>query len=404
MRLQKIKENAINNVDYYKPLNICDEGCFPIVNKSIIRRDYSAFLSNNIDEQIRAEILKQLDDKSVRCKISYNELSQIGEFIIEETTGTSGFPLRVVKSVSERYKLGVNLYRCRKKIDPSFDMHLFRTFNHTTLHQNNPKPYDFTKDHIIEIYKEMLSNKIRWLHTSIVPLKKHIKILEQEGITEFPYLKYIELTGNYLEKEDIKFVQDFFGVQVTNLYGCMETWAIAYGIAGYGMDICEDVVNVEIVDDEGNLIEEQGKVGNVIVTSLVCNSMPLIRYDMGDRGKIEINNGRKQLIIQEGRNNQYIKGLDRKILGTKQFGNILKMTIQKANVDDISFIQFVQKEIDLIEIKINDFDQKDIFIPALLAMIEERLNVKLRYEITILNEEQIYAKENEKQELFICKA
>lgn len=403
MKLQKIQEIAIRQVDYYEQVNIDNEGRFPIVCKKDIQQNYSIFLTRNMDDNIREDILQQLNNRSIRCKISYNELNQIGEYIIEETTGTSGYPLRVVKSIEERTILGLNLYRCRKKVDEAFDANYFRAFNHTTLREENPKPYDFTENHIIRIYEELLRDKIRWLHTSIVPLKKHIKILNQAGMIEFPHLQFIELTGNYLKKEDIELVEDFFAAKVINMYGCMETWAIAYGIASEYMDICEDVVMVEIVNDEGNVIDEIGKEGDIIVTSLVCNTMPLIRYYLGDRGKVVMNNGRKKLVLLEGRYNQYIKGLEYNVLGTKQFGNILKMTLQKNNIHNISFIQFIQKEIDLIEIKVNDFNEKDIFLAALLSMIEERLNKKFRYEITIVDEKQIYSKENEKQELFICK-
>ena len=401
MEINMIHENAINHIDYYKHIDKRDK-LFPIVSKKDILNNYSCFLTDNNEKIMREDILKQLSDRSIKCNISYNELSQIGKYIIEETTGTSGFPLRVVKSISERAILGLDLYRCRKEVDNKFEVNLFRAFNHTTLRQHNPKPYDYNEKHVINTYKELVKDKIRWLHTSVVPIKKHIDILKKQGFEEFPDLRFIELTGNFLEKEDVESIENFFSAKVINLYGCMETWAIAYGASYDCLNIRENVVQVEIVDDDGEVITEYDKYGNILVTSLVCNTMPIIRYRTGDIGKIIIKDGKKRLILKEGRNNQYIKGLDHKILGTKQFGNIIKMTLQKSNINDIDFIQFIQREMDLIEIKICYFEEIDTFIPALLKMIDERLNKVFRYEITIIEKDKVFSKENSKQELFIC--
>ena len=205
-----------------------------------------------------------------------------------------------------------------------------------------------------------------------------------------------------MTKKKEESIENFFSAKVINLYGCMETWAIAYGASYDCLNIRENVVQVEIVDDDGEVITEYDKYGNILVTSLVCNTMPIIRYRTGDIGKIIIKDGKKRLILKEGRNNQYIKGLDHKILGTKQFGNIIKMTLQKSNINDIDFIQFIQREMDLIEIKICYFEEIDTFIPALLKMIDERLNKVFRYEITIIEKDKVFSKENSKQELFIC--
>lgn len=401
MELEIIRKNAIEHIDYYKQGG-SENYDFPIICKRDIQSHYSSFLTHNMDESLRSAIIDNLNDKSKKCVNSYNELSQIGEYVIEETTGTSGSPLRVVKSVSERAILGLNLYRCRKAVDRKFEMRHFKAFNHTTLRQDNPKPYDFDENHIVKIYKELCGDRVRWLHTSIIPLKKHIEILEKHGIKEFPDLQFIELTGNYLDKDDVDLVENYFSAKVTNLYGCMETWAIAYGTSHESFDICENVVKVEIADDDGNILHETGEEGNIIISSLVCNTMPIIRYKTGDIGKIVVENGKEKLVLKEGRTNQYIKGLDFKVLGTKQFGNIIKMTLQKTNISEIPFIQFVQKEIDYIQIKICDFDGIDSFIPVLLPMIEERLNKKYRFEIIVIDREEAFKKENAKRELFIC--
>lgn len=402
-KISKLMHIASTQVDYYKKERSQNISNYGMVYKDDIRNNYSKFLINSINEDTRNQILKILYDTNIKCQKSYNELGQIKNYIVEETTGTSGLPLRVVKSVEERTVLGLNLYRCRKKIDPLFDIGLFVALNHTTLQQKNPRPYDYSKEHIIKIYLEIIQNKTRWLHTSIVPLKRHMDILLEAGINKFPNLKYIELTGNFLEEEDINLVKNFFDVNVINMYGCMETWTVAYGMAGEKLDICEEVVKVEIVDEEGRTIDCEGVEGDIVITSLICCTMPFIRYHIGDRGKITLNNQKMQLELVEGRDNQYIKGIERKVLGTKQFGNILKITSQRTNTKDITYIQFIQIEINTIEIRINYFSEINTFLSILEKTIEERLSKKFKYNIIYVNMEYIMAKDNLKQELFICR-
>jgi len=81
-------------------------------------------------------------------------------------------------------------------------------------------------------------------------------------------------------------VEEVFGCPVYNRYGSREVGDIA-GECKYhqGLHVLPWGSYVEIVDEAGNLVEP-GVEGRILVTCLTNYAMPLIRYDIGDRGAL----------------------------------------------------------------------------------------------------------------------
>ncbi|MBU0527955.1 hypothetical protein KKE92_05720 [Candidatus Micrarchaeota archaeon] len=89
--------------------------------------------------------------------------------------------------------------------------------------------------------------------------------------------------GELLTGPSRKLIEDSFSCQVFNQYAATEVGAIAFECPEeHSFHINSNSALVEIVDDQGNP-KEQG-VGRIIITSLINQSMPLIRYDIGDLG------------------------------------------------------------------------------------------------------------------------
>jgi phenylacetate-CoA ligase len=77
-----------------------------------------------------------------------------------------------------------------------------------------------------------------------------------------------------------------FGCQVFNLYGSREVSDIACEIPGVnGLWVAPWGAYLEIVDDSGNPVPPETE-GNILVTCLTNSAMPLIRYQIGDRGAL----------------------------------------------------------------------------------------------------------------------
>lgn len=393
------------NVPFYFDYTNSSFDNIPIVKKEYIRNNYSIFLSSKIDSIFREEILSILQDKSIFCIKSHNELAVLDNVIFEETTGTSGIPFRVVKTKAERTQIGLYLWKLRKKVDKYVNFQNYYLFNHTGLNEQNPDVYNYDEKHICNIYENVLQRESRWIHTSIAPLKKHMEILKENNKLEFPNLKYIELTGNYLHADEVKRVEDFFQVRVLNLYGSMEVWQMAYSKYGDKLRICDENIFLEIIDDKGAFITNTNEVGNIVVTCLHLKLMPLIRYNTGDRGAYayDVNEGVIYIELEEEREINLMKGFSEKKIGSKQFGNVLSIVKRKYNLEDIKYIQFVQVEIDTILIYVNYILGLNEVLEEIFRITEERLEKKFKFKVSLLSEEEIAQRKYEKNNLFICK-
>jgi phenylacetate-CoA ligase len=76
-------------------------------------------------------------------------------------------------------------------------------------------------------------------------------------------------------------LQEAFGCQVINRYGCRELSTIAHECQSGRLHINEDWVHLEIVDANGQPVPP-GVVGQVVLTGFYNRSMPFIRYAIED--------------------------------------------------------------------------------------------------------------------------
>jgi len=80
-------------------------------------------------------------------------------------------------------------------------------------------------------------------------------------------------------------IETAFGAKVYDWYG-FSFPAASMGQCHYceGYHLFSEYGILELVDFDGNLAAEKGKVGRIVVTNLTNHAMPLIRYDTGDLG------------------------------------------------------------------------------------------------------------------------
>lgn len=79
-------------------------------------------------------------------------------------------------------------------------------------------------------------------------------------------------------------IENVFGCWVTNRYGCEEVSLIACECERHeGLHLNVDHVVVEFLKDDGTEAIP-GEEANIVVTELINHAMPLIRYQIGDKG------------------------------------------------------------------------------------------------------------------------
>lgn len=91
-------------------------------------------------------------------------------------------------------------------------------------------------------------------------------------------LRYIETTGEYLEEGARERIKSVFSCQVADQYGSKEVNSIAFECPEGRLHVMSDNVYVETVD---GLCGEE-----ICVTSLQNHAMPLIRFNLEDRGRL----------------------------------------------------------------------------------------------------------------------
>jgi len=163
----------------------------------------------------------------------------------------------------------------------------------------------------------------------------------------------IMTTGGTLHPHIRNNVHDAFETEVFNRYGCREAGDIACECAAHdGLHVTAPLNYVEIVDDDGNQVQE-GEEGRILVTTLRNPAMPLIRYDTGDIG---VKGGREcscglswpKLKTVSGRASDMIQ-TEQGLVSPVSFIHSLGVLLED---DSIKRYQIIQREIDEFVVKI----------------------------------------------------
>jgi phenylacetate-CoA ligase len=107
--------------------------------------------------------------------------------------------------------------------------------------------------------------------------------LRDQGLKPTPPAGIVATSMMLLDAER-RVIEDAFKVAVSNRYGCEEVGLIASECDHHaGLHLNIDHLIVEFLDDDSRPVAN-GEEGNIVVTDLVNRGMPLIRYQLGDRG------------------------------------------------------------------------------------------------------------------------
>lgn len=175
------------------------------------------------------------------------------------------------------------------------------------------------------------------------------RFAEQEQIPVIPQKAIITSAGTLYPFMRDK-IENVFQCKVFNRYGSREVGAIACQCqAGNGLHVAPWGNYIEIVDDHGTVVP-RGTAGNILVTSLGNYAMPLIRYQIGDRGILSPEStcacGRKGQLLQQilGRTYDAFRKKDGTIIDGAYFSQLVysrgwvrKYQITQQTYSDIIF-------------------------------------------------------------------
>lgn len=250
----------------------------------------SIFVNNNIDlHSSIPEILEKLPittKKDVRNHYSQYISVTTEEKIGELTSGSTGVPVNCLKTPTERMIAMFNIWKQRRMWDPKVDVTNYLSLHDINTYKKVGNLLNFDKEHIKKCFKRIMALSPRWLSGPISTLERYAKLI-QSG--EMPYtkgtIKFIELAGEFSDKNRREYVEEIFGCKTINHYGTIESWCIAYECPKGNLHVQKDLIYAETTNE--SILSTNANVGEITITSLYNKLMPLVRYNIQDLGKVE---------------------------------------------------------------------------------------------------------------------
>ncbi|HEY3755550.1 MAG TPA: hypothetical protein VGL42_05320 [Opitutaceae bacterium] len=284
--LVTVLRHARNHAEYYRRLSLDEEDLetFPVIDRDLLRRNLVDLIT---DAAVKSRLLDILEGRAVPDAVATKtEFQVLNGIVIEQTSGSSGVPLRMPKTKAERTGLGLAAWKCRMRFDPSIRAETFLPVFHRQLDtQLEVSPFESSATAIGRFYAWVASKGIRWLHAPVSLMAYHAGVLRARRMqTPAPSLRFVELAGSHPDEAARQLIASTFGVRTINHYGTRESWTIGLAEGQFPFTLNDEAVHVELLDGGGRPITECGREGSVAITSKILRLLPLIRYRTGDRG------------------------------------------------------------------------------------------------------------------------
>lgn len=268
LKSQVITKNEIlNNISKYVPVE---------------------FASNFQTEEALKSFL--LDTKKLSNNHDREVVLNKKKWILETTTGSTGKPFTVLKSQKEKLIESKYLFDKRKLVYSRVSFNNgFLLLQPTDEYLKNICYRGNTDKNMDKIFEYLLKTKPQWILTTTLLLRKLYKyIYDNDRFNDLKKLdiKFIETTSQALDYNEKIEIENAFNTKIVDQYGCREVWNIAYECSSGNLHINNDYLIVDVVDENGKILEEDGAVGDVILTSLIHSNFPFIKYYLGDRASI----------------------------------------------------------------------------------------------------------------------
>lgn len=134
------------------------------------------------------------------------------------------------------------------------------------------------------VWKGFGINVIEAIPATLMPLVKKLKALDPAF-----HLEKVIYAGTALQPSDRRWLVENLGVKrIASVIGANDGGQFAYQCesqAGALHHVVDDFNYVEIVDEDGRRVPD-GTSGRILITSLLKEAFPLIRYDIGDAARI----------------------------------------------------------------------------------------------------------------------
>lgn len=168
-------------------------------------------------------------------------------------------------------------------------------------------------------------------------------------------VKVIMITAEASTESQRALIEEVFGTQTVNEYGCSETGGFVYECAEGSWHISTELVFIEFLDPEGNPVLP-GETGEIFLTDLRNDLMPLIRYRVGDLGSplvglCSCGRGLPRMGVSVTKENAVIRLANGETYMSGEL-NYISKTVMAEYPSSIAQFRVRQKTLELFEIEI----------------------------------------------------
>lgn len=374
---QILKEKACSKTRAYRSFKDCSFDKFPVISKQDIRASQDDYISSDFNKK---DLIQMATSGSTGTPFICYQNSGKKRRVNAEIIYYSG---------KAGYRLGDNLSYIRSIVRQNKKSKLKQFLQNQTLIDCS-KLSDSGVESLIAILKsQSQKGRITLLgygstYTAIKDycVRHHIDCFDEIDV------RGVISGSDMLYDETRAIISKVFGyVPVVSRYSNEEN-----GVLGQdeGLNniftINEANYIIEIVDDEGNAVED-GTLGRIVVTDLYNYAMPMIRYDTGDVGAIQLYkiNGRKKRCICQfsGRRVDLISDANGSAISPHTITNLM------WSFPEITQFQLIQKGKTLYTLRLNvdgQITKKDEIIDSLRKVLGDlaQIDVEQVNEIPVL--------------------
>ncbi len=208
---------------------------------------------------------------------------------------------------------------------------------------------DLSDERLAAAVRHLQTGKPRyvWGYTSaVVELARHARLLLPNAPR--PLVPYAKVFGEMLYPFQRRQIEEGLGARVISTYGCNETGTAGYECPAGSLHIFADHIEVEIMRDGERV--EPGEMGDIVLTCTTNRAMPLIRYRVGDRGRLLPDPcvcGRHHPVLAdiEGRvGDLLLTAGGERVHGTAALGQVLKQALRDIPATAIARVLFEQHD------------------------------------------------------------
>lgn len=371
-RIRRIADYAIENCAFYSEFAHFND--FPLINKEIIRKQQAKFIS---------------------AKFRINDL------IPAVTSGSTGTPFKVYQDKFKKNRNTADTIHFAAKTGYTIGEPLFYLKIWNQHNKKSNLKYKLQNLHPVNVFDLSTPRIKRYINdwnnskTSIAILGYASAILEiakflsnNKNLKKFRVHSIITMSEG-LDVKSKEFISEMFDCKVYIRYSNVENGILAQNFEDSNLFLINSAsYNIEIFKMDNNELEEDGKIGRIVITDYYNFGMPLIRYDTGDIGSM-------RKISRKGRTVEVLENIEGRRMDAiyDTSGNLLSSFIITNGMwayPEINQYQFIQCDKFSYKFKISinrEFEKEEELINQFKKYLGSESNVDVEYinEIPLLS-------------------